>query len=143
NMESNVKVNTRQFLKMNKDITNSKYPENFYFDAKNIRLLTHKDITTGGFEIERSNLTLIKIGTLGFKENSVGKYIEFNSQGPDAISKSERLYFKTEELDYLLGENSGEQILVGYCNYTEGFILVTTDGEGIDCIWKLKINTGG
>ena len=88
-MESSIKIKTNQFQKMSKDIANSKYPENLYFDARNIRLLTHKEITTGGFEIEKSNLKIFNIGEISFGNNSEGNYIQYNS----VLNTPKRLFF--------------------------------------------------
>jgi len=116
---------------MQKDISNSKYQPNFYFEGKNIRLNATDSQSTGSVTNEKGNSLILTIPKPVInKSNLNSKKILYNNK---------ELIYKTTEIDNL--PLSGEQIIIGHSNSRDHVIIFTTDNNGFDCIWKLTYET--
>ena len=49
------------FKGLNKDNSKSKYDPSNYYDAKNLKVITHKGLSTGSIENEKGNALAFKI----------------------------------------------------------------------------------
>lgn len=121
-------------MKMNKDVSEGKYPEGMFLNAKNIRFITNEQVTTGGFSFEKGNSLVVSMSSVKVKDGS----IEYGEK---------TLVYENKEIsNYYLanGETeviSGEQIAIGNVVSRDNIILFTTDNNGFDCVWKIDDET--
>lgn len=125
------KQTTHSYDGMMQDISKSKYPNQFYFEGKNIRVVATDTQSTGSLTNEKGNSLIFNIPTPVI--NYTTKIITYNST-----------YFGTKTLSYLNNEinysplQSGDQVVIGHANSRDYLLLFTTDDNGFDCIWKMK-----
>jgi len=142
-----VKKITYSFQRMSKDLTESKSPVQFYFDAHNIRFVTNKETTTGSFSFEKGNELVFSIPTpvinpathsIDYTNNSGAQSLVY------AINTGSQPRSEIEQ-DYYISLNnyrtSGQQIILGHSVTRDSIILFTTDNNGFDCIWKVNDET--
>lgn len=113
---------------MVKDISKSLYPQNFYFEGRNIRINTTTDQSTSAVTNEKGNSLILTIPV---------PVIDYDLKIISYDSKT--LNFNTDEIDYLT--QSGDQVIIGHANSRKYIILYTTDNNGFDCIWKVDYET--
>lgn len=142
-----VKTSIHTFQKMNKDLTESKNPVQFYYDAHNIRFITNKEVTTGGFSFEKGNSLVITIprpiinaptNSINYTVKGITKSLEYTIK--DSVQPRNEL----EETYYISDNNyrlSGTQVIIGHVIIRDNIILFTTDNNGFDCIWKVNDET--
>jgi hypothetical protein len=118
---------THSYVGMQKDISNSKYQPNFYYDAKNIKINATTDQSTSSITNEKGNSLLfsIPIPIINYETNVINY-------------ASKTLSYTTSEI---IGDNqSSIQYIIGNTTYREGAILFTTDNLGCDCVWKFRFS---
>lgn len=110
---------------MYQDISNSKFDNKYYFEGMNIRILASNEQSSGSVTNTKGNELLLKIPIPVI--NFINKIITYNN---------EVLYYTNTEINDL--ENSNlDQIIIGNCRTKNGFIIFSTNNEGLDCIWFL------
>lgn len=114
---------------MTQDVSRSKHNNNYYFEGKNIRITSTNDSTTGVITNEKGNEFLLEIPTPSF--DFVNKIISYNNK---------TLNYTTNEINDLYSSvvDFGNQIIISNCNTKDGFIILSTNDNGLDCIWYLK-----
>lgn len=138
-----VKNTIHTFQKMNKDITESKSPIQFYYDAHNIRFITTDEVITGGFSFEKGNDIILEIPTpiidsVNLRINYNNKYLSYTAK----INTQPRN--ELEETYYISNNNyktSERQQIIGHTIIRDYIVLFTTDNKGFDCIWKVNDET--
>ena len=110
---------------MIQDVTKSEFSNQFYFDAKNIRILATDTQSSGSITNEKGNSLILSVPTPII--NYTNKTISYNS---DVIN------YTTSEINY--GIQSNTQLIIGYSNSRDYIVLFTTDNNGFDCIWKVN-----
>ena len=139
-----VKNTVHTFQKMNKDITESKNPIQFYYDAHNIRFITNKEVTSGGFSFEKGNDLKVTIpepkinASLNRIEYIVNGNIEsieysLNNNVTQPRNEIEEAYFISNN-NY---RSSSTQTILGHSVLRDKIIIFSTDNNGFDCIWKI------
>lgn len=120
------KAVTHSFKGMVQDISKSQYPNEYYFEGKNIRIIATDSQSTENVTNEKGNelILTIPIPVIDY----FNKVINYNNK---------QLSFKTSEISDL-NTQSLQQIIIGQCVTREYIILITTDNNGIDCIWKIN-----
>lgn len=113
---------------MIQDITSSKFSNKFYFEGRNIRIISTDTQSSGSVTNEKGNSLILTIPTPVI--DVTNKKILYNSK---------ELVFTTNELDDL--GTSGNQLIIGESSIKEFIILFTTDNNGFDCIWKVNYET--
>lgn len=113
---------------MNRDISKSLYPQNFYFEGRNIRINATTDSSTGSISNEKGNSLILTIPTPEI--DYINKIISYDLK---------TLEYTTDEINYL--NQSQDQVIIGHCNSRNYIILFTTDNNGFDCIWKINYET--
>ena len=123
-MEKQVK---HTYKGMKKDITKSKFSNEFYFEGKNIKITSEESQSMGSVSVIKGNEQLFTIPNPEIDYD--GKIISYNDK---------TLIYTTNDINYNI--QSGTQYIIGSTPYRNGFILLTTDNNGIDCIWKVDSN---
>lgn len=118
------------FKGMLQDLSKSQFPNDYYFEGRNIRIVATDTQSTSNVTNEKGNelILTIPIPVIDYVNN----IITYNSK---------TLLFTTSEISALSPQQSQEQIIVGQCVTREYIILITTDNNGIDCVWKVDHNT--
>lgn len=114
------------FKGMIQDISKSVFPNEYYFEGKNIRIIATDSQTTENITNEKGNELILTIPTPVI--DYFNKKITYNNKS---------LSFTTQEISNL-NRQSQQQIIIGQCVTREYIILITTDNNGIDCIWKIN-----
>lgn len=109
---------------MKKDINKSNFPNQYYFEGRNIKLTATDNQTSGVISNTKGNSKLYAIPTPVI--DYVGKSISYNGNV---------LTFTTNDINYNI--QSGPQYIIGNTITRNSIILLTTDNNGIDCIWKV------
>lgn len=113
---------------MAQDITKSKFPNEFYFEGKNIRIIATDSQSTGSVTNEKGNSLIFEI------PNPI---IDYNAKIITYGSKT--LSYTNDEINYT--SQSGDQVIIGQGTTRDYVILFTTDDNGFDCIWSVKYDT--
>lgn len=111
---------------LNKDISKSLFPNEFYFHGQNIRIVSTNTQSTAAVTNEKGNSLVITIPIPTINYGT--KIISYNAK---------TLSYLTDEIDASYGA-SGTQVLIGHGLVRDNFILFTTDNSGFDCIWKVN-----
>jgi hypothetical protein len=121
------------FNGMNQDLTKSKYPAQFYYKGRNIRIVATDSQSTGSVTNEKGNVLklVVPIPTINLIDSTIGYTV-------NATPKT--LPFTTTEIDGSYG-TSGKQIIIGHGILRDCIILFTTDNSGFDCVWKVDDTT--
>src|SRR6478609_2078903 len=131
-------------LKMVKGVVNAKQVDGYYFHAKNIRLNTHLEKSTGGFVFEKGNdvsITLpiitVDYASTSFKytSNGVDKSLMYKVGSSDPRNEIESNFSDQQK-----SNSNGTQIIIGYSVTRNGLLLFSTDSNGFDCIWYVPDN---
>lgn len=141
------KVVTHSYQGMNKDINKSNYPNTFYFEGKNIRIVATDTQSTGAVTNEKGNSLILQVPIpeispentwIEYQTNEGLKTLPYSTEGTTQ-PRSEI------ESEYYISENnyraSGNQIIIGHGLIRNHIILFTTDNNGFDCIWKVNDST--
>lgn len=113
---------------MSQDLSQSKFSNTLYFEGRNVRITPIDSQTTGSITNTNGNEYLLTIPEITF---------DFNDK---------KIFYDSKELSYTTDEindtyenitDFGESIVIGNCNTSDGFIIFTTNNEGLDCIWYL------
>jgi hypothetical protein len=116
---------THSYSGMMQDITKSKFGNQFYFEGKNIRIISTDTQSTGSITNEKGNKFILSIPT---------PVIDYNLK---TISYNDKvLNYTTSEINY--NSQSATQKIIGHSNSRNYIILFTTDNNGFDCIWKVS-----
>lgn len=124
-MEKQIK---HSFKGMIKDTTKSKFPNEFFFEGRNIRITPSNSQSAGSITNELGNTLIGTIPT---------PVIDYDLKTITYGVKV--LNYLTDEIDYV--GQSGLQNIIGYTNSRQNVILFTTDNLGFDCIWKMNYDT--
>jgi len=126
-IQMNNKTITMSYNGMVQDVTNSKFPNNYYFEGKNIRILATDTQSSGSVTNEKGNQLVfsIPVPLINYETNTI-------------IYDSKTLSYLTSEISG--SEQSSTQIIIGNTTYRDGAILFTTDNSGFDCIWKFRFS---
>lgn len=123
-MNKNIAVT---YQSMNQDISQSKFSNEFYYEGKNIRVLSTDSQSSNSLTNEKGNTLLITIPSLSI--NYDDKTISYNNIV---------LNYNTEQINEQFDNTqSGSQILIGHAIGKNNIILFTTDDNGFDCIWSV------
>lgn len=124
------KQTTHSYKGMNQDLTQSTFPNDFYFEGRNIRIVATDTQTTGSITNEKGNEFILTIPT---------PVIDYETK--TIFSDTNSLVFTTEEISSLAPDQSAEQYIIGHSINRDYIILFTTDNVKFDCIWKLSYDT--
>ena len=119
------KIVRQSYSGMAQDISKSKFSNQFYFEGKNIRIVTTDTQSTGSITNEKGNSLILKV----FKPviNYTTKIITYGSKS---------LSYTNDEINY--NSQSGDQVIIGQGTTRDYVILFTTDNNGFDCVWSVK-----
>jgi hypothetical protein len=126
---------------MTRDITKSKFPNDFYYEGNNIRIVTTDTQSTGSVANEKGNSILLTIPQPEIVPNATNPlkgYISYGVSGSLQYNNSEIMS------QYSVGgiyKMSGTQEIIGSTTTVDSIILITTDNSGFDCIWKINDST--
>lgn len=126
---------------MNQDISKYNYPENVYYEANNIRIVSANNQSTLSIINEKGNAKSLSIPTpvidsvnkkITFLEND--DFVNYNYNPNIAEPRCEL------EEDYFIStgvyKTSDPQEIIGHTITQDYLVLLTTDNYGFDCIWK-------
>lgn len=114
---------------MNQDASKSKLSNNYYFKGKNIRILSTDTSSTGSVTNDKGNKLVLTIPT---------PIIDYDNKIINYGDKT--LLYTTDDLSSLSPSQSTTQILIGSSIGKNNIVLLTTDNNGFDCIWKINDN---
>ena len=125
-----IKQSTYSYQGLNQDITKSKHSPQFYFDAKNIRIISTDDQSTGSVTNEKGNEEVMSIPDITINKSQ--KKINY-------LDKEIR--YKSNEISNLISSSTQvitDQIIINHTITREDLIIFSTNSNGVDCIWKIK-----
>lgn len=114
---------------MNQDISNAKFDNKFYFEGMNIRVLSTDKQSSGAITNTKGNEFLLTIPIPNI--DKINKIINYNDK---------QLSYTNSEIDFLNNSNLPQQIIAN-CKIKDGFIIFSTNNNGLDCIWQLTDET--
>jgi len=121
---------------MMQDLSKSKLPSQYYFEGRNIRTLATNSQSSLSITNEKGNKLVVTIPIPII--NGVTKIITYSTK---------TLTYTTDQIDehYLISgttyRTSGTQIIIGQSYIRNNIIILTTDSNGFDCIWKIDDKT--
>lgn len=121
---------------MNQDLSKSKMTNQFYFEGKNIRIVATNSQSTGSITNEKGNKFILTIPIPVI--NHTLKEISYNNTV---------LSYLTDEIEsqYLISpglyKTSGEQLIIGHTTSRNNIIVLSSDSNGFDCVWKINDTT--
>lgn len=115
---------------MNQDISQSKFSNQFYFEARNIRILATDSQSTNSVSNEKGNSLIITIPQINIDFSN--KIISYDSNV---------LNYNTNQINDIYLTQPGEQVIIGHTIGKTKTVLFTTDNNGFDCVWTLDNNT--
>lgn len=115
------------FRGMAQDISKSQFSNEYYFEGKNIRIIATDSQSTGNITNEKGNELILTVPVPVI--NYTTKEIHYDSN---------ILSFTTTEISNLFPLQSTTQTIVGQCITRDYIILITTDNNGVDCVWKIN-----
>jgi len=121
---------THSFEGMMQDTSQSLFPNKFYFEGRNIRIVATDTQSTGSITNEKGNELILTLPNPII--NYTNKTITYDNQV---------LSYVNDEINNLSPNQSGEQIIIGHSTNRNHVILFSTDNNGFDCIWKLEYDT--
>ena len=137
---------------MSKDLANSKESDK-YFDARNIRILASDDNTTFAIQNEAGTELTYNIPTpeidiqnarFTYDVNGVDKSLYYKATGSELPRcQIEDEYWQPNDPDEWKSRDSGEQKIINITNLRDSALVVTSDGNGVDCFWELKDLSSG
>jgi len=104
------------FKGLNKDNSKSKYDPSNYYDAKNLKVITHKGLSTGSIENEKGNALAFKIPGI-----------------PETTYTHPDLTTTTMPSQTALN-------IVGWCAVDKYIVVFTSNDSGSGQIWRLEYN---
>ena len=110
---------------MKKDITKSKFSNEYYFEGKNIKITSTDSQSLGSVSNMKGNSLLFTIPALII--NYTNKTISYNNK---------ILNYTTPDINF--NTQSSEQYIISTVTTRNFIILLTTDNNGFDCIWKVN-----
>jgi len=127
------KAVTHSFKGMNQDVRKSSFPNEFYFEGKNIRIIATDSQTTGAVTNEKGNKLIyqVPIPSIDYGTNTIsyaGKTLKYETAEIDAMSLQ-------------TPSQPGTQYVIGHTTTRKYVVLFTSDEAGFDCIWKIDLET--
>lgn len=121
-MEKSIKHSWKGMIQ---DISSSKFPNEYYFEGKNIRIVATDSQSTGSVSNEKGNKFILEIPSIQVDE--LNKKINYNDK---------QISYNTNEINSSLSSSTHQ--IIGRCFCREFIILISTDSKGSDAIWKLS-----
>ena len=117
---------------MNQDISQSKFSNQFYFEGRNIRILSTDSQSSNSVTNDKGNRLILTIPTPVI--NYTTKVITYDSK---------ILNYTTNDINniYNSTQQSSIQKIIGHTVGKNEIILFTTDDNSFDCVWKINIKT--
>jgi hypothetical protein len=112
---------------MIQDITKSRFSNQFYFEGKNIRIVATDTQSEGSIVNEKGNEFILSIPT---------PVIDYLNK--EILYDSKVLPFESDEILNLPDNSTLIQKIIGTCTTRDSIILITTDNNGIDCVWSVS-----
>lgn len=112
------------FQGMTQDVVEDKHSTTLYYEANNIRISTTDSQTVGGLTNEKGTTLKLTI------PNPV-----VDSSANTITAGNQIILYKNSELNSL--GSSGNQIIISKVLTKEGFVLLSTDNNGFDCVWEI------
>lgn len=115
----------------NGDVTKSKHPLEFYYDAQHIKLLATDAQSTGSITNEKGNERVITLPSFSVSNNQI------------IYGDKKLLFSNTSDLQDQLDSSTmptstNSQIIIGHSITRDSIIFFSTDDEGTDAIWELE-----
>lgn len=130
---------------MNQDINKSGFPNNLYFEGRNIRITATDTQSTGSVTNEKGNTLIVTIPKPIINPLTTSiDYTVLNGITKKLVYSTSNISQPRSEIEqqYYISNNnyrtSGDQIIIGHALVRDAFILFTTDNNGFDCIWKVN-----
>jgi hypothetical protein len=120
---------THSYKGMLQDLNKSSFNNEYYFEGKNIRILATDSQTSGNITNEKGNDLILTIPNPVI--NYSLKTITYNNKV---------LNFNNNEILNLSPNQSGDQKIIGHGITKDYVIIISTDNNGFDCVWKINRN---
>lgn len=134
----NVKNIKYTFKGVNRDVNSHDHPFEYLYGATNIRFLTTDKRITGSFAFEKGNSLEVTIPTVTI--NRTNNTIDYEASD---LSSALIHYTNGTEIDTdtSIPTSSTSQKIIGHTVTRDSVILFTTDGNNMDCIWRVNNTT--
>lgn len=120
---------THSYKGMLQDLNKSSFNNEYYFEGKNIRILATDSQTSGNITNEKGNDLILTI------PNPVINYSLKTITYDNKV-----LNFNNDEISNLSPNQSGDQKIIGHGITKDYVIIISTDNNGFDCVWKINRN---
>lgn len=115
-----------------RDITKSKHPVEFYFEASHIKIVSTDDQSTGSITNEKGNTKVIEIPDVNI--NTLTNTISYGNKTLSYVNNGE---IDVQVSNNELNTTSIYQQIIGHAITRTGIVLFTTDAN-VDCIWHIE-----
>jgi len=119
---------THSYEGMIQDVSQSLYDNKYYYEGRNIRIISTDTQSTGSLINEKGNELILTIPTPSINYGT--KVISYGSK---------TLSYITDEINY--SNQCLEQEIVAHKELRDYLILFTLDSNGFNCIWKVDYIT--
>lgn len=126
---------------MRRDVSEGKHPSEFYYEGKNIRLITTDEVITGGIAFEKGNRLKIRIPAVSIDQSK--NLIIPSGYEPLSYKRGNEIDAQIDAGLLPVSTHSGEHQIIGNAVGKENLILFTTTETGMDCIWDINLKDQG
>lgn len=122
---------------LNRDVSKSKHPIEFYYDAQNIIILPKE--SQSGFSVsnEKGNKLTLSLPEVIIDVNT--NSISYNDQTINYFNSLSNPSEINEQItNGSLPSSSDSHIIIGQTVTRNSIILLSTDNSGFDCIWEIE-----
>lgn len=116
---------------LNQDVTKSKHPFEFYYEANNIRIITTDSQTTASLQNEKGNVQILSLPQISV--NTTTRTITYGDKNLSYVNTE-----LTNQINEIGSNTSGTNVIIGYGLTRESIILFSTDSNGFDAVWKVN-----
>lgn len=115
----------------NQDLTKSKHPAQYFYDASHIKILSTDSQSTGSVANEKGNELIFNIPSISISNN----IISYNDKNLIFSNNSD---LQSQITNSIIPTTSDSQIIIGHSVTRDSILFFTTDDLGFDCVWELK-----
>ena len=115
------------------DLSKSKHPFQYYYEAGHIRLISTDTQSTSSIINEKGTEIVISLPQV-----SINPTLNIITYDGKILNYSNGGEIDTQISNNLISNNSGEHNILNITNTRTGIVIFSTDNNGFDCIWEVK-----
>lgn len=117
----------------NQDLSKSKHPQQYYYEASHIRLLSTTDQSTGAVANEKGNEKVISLPNITINTSSNTIFY-----GDSSLIYTNGGEIEVQIENGIMPSSSTNQTIINITSTRTGIVIFSTDDNGMDCIWVVE-----